>query len=108
MLVNIKDINKVVLLKALWNNVLNVYKMWNYRCENIKEYRFCSCSGIVPPELNDSNEDLISLVESNIEYLYGFPFYVDISKDFADSTRYNTRFGIESFENVVELIRKSM
>ena len=85
MSVNISRINKVILLKALW--------------QNSKPAIFFTRSSISPPQFDDKAAELA--VKSYIDYFQGRLIKTDLSGNTASPSLYNRDYGNGSFESIV-------
>jgi hypothetical protein len=86
MSVNIADVSKVALLKALWISS--------------KPAAFFTFSGAIPPSFNEA--EAITAVKSFIDYFCGRLIKTDISGDTADPSGYDRDFGSGAFQLVVD------
>lgn len=89
-MVNIKGINKLKLLKALWERSFPDHS-----------YEMCGC---VPPKW-DKKVAKEALFNGYIDHLLGRPIWMDLSKDVIDPTRYDQRCCVKgACKKIVELI----
>jgi hypothetical protein len=87
--VDIKGINKVDLLKALW--------------KNSKPASFFMFSNTDPPEFDNENAE--KSVSKSIDYYSGRCIKCDLSKDEVDPTQYDREYGEGCFQTIVDKIK---
>jgi hypothetical protein len=91
MSVNIEKLNKVLLLKALW--------------ENSKPASFFSFSGVAPPQFDQTSAN--DAVNSYIDYFQGRMIKSDLSRDTADPRLYDRDYGQGVFQRIADKVRSS-
>ncbi len=90
MSVDIKSINKVRLLKAMWDNT--------------KPASFFYTSGFTPPPFDEDAAEVA--VTKYIDYFCGRCIKTDISGDTADPWNYDRVAGAGKFSQLVESLKK--
>jgi len=88
--VNIKGIDRVQLLKALW--------------EKSEPNPYFTKHGIPPPPWN--NKKAIQAVRDYIDYFQGRFIHSDLSMDIIDSENYDDKYGPGTFQRIVDEVKK--